>query len=71
MIEVRCPTNGTTYHAAEAHLGKSVRCRACGTIFKLDRRHREATSSGEEGPMDPKTPSEWVSYFRFRRRETD
>lgn len=34
MVEISCPSCNTQYRIETAHLGKSVRCTACGTTFQ-------------------------------------
>jgi thioredoxin len=35
MIDVSCPSCGETYHVAEQHVGRSLRCRRCDRIFEV------------------------------------
>jgi thioredoxin len=35
MLDIACPSCGETYHVAEAHLGRSLRCRRCDRVFEI------------------------------------
>jgi hypothetical protein len=35
VIDITCPRCGHVYHASEAHLGRAVKCVACGEIVPL------------------------------------
>jgi thioredoxin 1 len=35
MLDVSCPSCGETYHVAEEHVGRSLRCRRCGNVFEI------------------------------------
>ncbi|HXI16877.1 MAG TPA: thioredoxin [Chloroflexota bacterium] len=35
MLNVTCPSCGDSYHVAQEHVGRSLRCRRCETIFEI------------------------------------
>lgn len=35
MLNVTCPSCGDAYHVAQEHVGRSLRCRRCETIFEI------------------------------------
>jgi thioredoxin 1 len=35
MLDVACPSCGETYHVAEEHVGRSLRCRNCDRVFEI------------------------------------
>ena len=35
MLDVTCPSCGETYHVAEGHVGRSLRCRRCDRVFEI------------------------------------
>jgi hypothetical protein len=35
-IDIRCPSDGTVYHAHASQIGKSFRCLKCGKVFKIE-----------------------------------
>jgi thioredoxin 1 len=36
MLDVACPECGEVYHVAEAHVGRSLRCRRCERVFRIE-----------------------------------
>jgi rubredoxin len=36
-IDIRCPSDGTVYHAHASQIGKSIRCLKCGAVLKIER----------------------------------
>lgn len=35
MLNVTCPSCGDAYHVAQEHVGRSLRCRRCETVFEI------------------------------------
>jgi hypothetical protein len=53
MLDFVCQGCGTTYHAAESHIGKMIRCRQCGELVPVTEPARQLTKNGHcDKPMD-------------------
>lgn len=37
VIDIRCPSDGTVYHADESQIGKGIRCEKCGAILRIEK----------------------------------
>jgi thioredoxin 1 len=43
MLDVTCPSCGETYHVSQEHLGRSLKCRRCETVFEIAARKAAAS----------------------------
>ncbi len=62
MIPVKCPKDGTLHYADESHIGRTIRCRGCGAILKIEPQEEppasEIQQEAVEGKAEPSVTGE-------------
>lgn len=60
VIDIRCPYDGTVYHADESHVGRSVRCKTCGWILRVERPSLGPIVKARQQSVKPASESGWI-----------
>ena len=57
MLNVTCPSCGDAYHVAQEHVGRSLRCRHCETVFEITAPTPPQTASAASASTTHATPA--------------
>ena len=69
MIPVKCPKDGTLHYADESHVGRTIRCRGCGAILKIEPQDQLPSIEVTQEPVEAKAEST-VTGEPLRERKT-